>query len=296
MRNIGRIRVDRVIEHEGPDFVASVLLPDATPAALDPHRHWLEPRHLDPATQKFVLATQTYVLRTGRHTILVDTCVGNHKARRFHAPWNMRDDPTWLDGLAAIDVAPESVDFVMCTHLHADHVGWNTRLVDGRWIPTFPNARYVFAREEWTHWQALNQKGAKYSDGCINDSVLPIVEAGRELLVEGDYQFDDEIWFEPTPGHTPGHTSHVLSSGGKSVFVQADVTNVPFLFARNPGWHLMFDQDAQAAEATRRKTYDMLASDRMMVQGFHYPFPAVAFVEKTDAGYREVAVPWSPTI
>ena len=99
-----------------------------------------------------------------------------------------------------------------------------------------------------------------------------------------------------TNGHTPGHNSHIIASGSSKVYVQADVTNVPFLFARNPGWHLMFDQDANAAEATRRKVYDMLAAEKMMVQGFHYPFPALAYVEKSGAGYREVPVPWSPTI
>jgi glyoxylase-like metal-dependent hydrolase (beta-lactamase superfamily II) len=100
----------------------------------------------------------------------------------------------------------------------------------------------------------------------------------------------------PTYGHTPGHNSHIVASGGSKVYVQADVTNVPFLFARNPGWHLMFDQDAQAAETTRRKVYDMLAGERMMVQGFHYPFPGLAYVEKSGSGYREIPVPWNPTI
>ena len=99
-----------------------------------------------------------------------------------------------------------------------------------------------------------------------------------------------------TAGHSAGHTSHVVASGGKSVFVQADVTHVPYLFARNPGWHAMYDQDPKMAEATRRKTYDMLAADKMMVQGFHYPFPSVAYIEKAGAGYREVPVAWNPAI
>jgi glyoxylase-like metal-dependent hydrolase (beta-lactamase superfamily II) len=99
-----------------------------------------------------------------------------------------------------------------------------------------------------------------------------------------------------THGHTPGHMSHIISSGNSKLYVQADVTNVPFLFARNPGWHVMFDMDAAMAEATRRKVYDMLVADKMMVQGFHYPFPSLAYVEKSGSGYREVPVPWSPTI
>jgi glyoxylase-like metal-dependent hydrolase (beta-lactamase superfamily II) len=99
-----------------------------------------------------------------------------------------------------------------------------------------------------------------------------------------------------TYGHTPGHNSHIVSSGSAAVYVQADVTNNPALFVRNPGWHAFFDQDAAMAEATRRNVYDMLATEKMMVQGFHYPFPSVAYIEKTASGYRETPAPWNPTI
>lgn len=285
MRALGEIRIDRVIEHEGPDFPAARLLPDATPAALDPHRHWLEPLHLDPATQMLVLATQTYVLRTGRHTILVDTCVGNHKPRRFHAPWNMRTDTVWLDGLAAIGVAPESVDFVMCTHLHADHVGWNTRLVDGRWVPTFPNARYVFAREEWAHWQALNAKGAKYSDGCINDSVLPVVEAGRADIVGSDFQFDDSLWFEPTPGHTPGHIAIGLASRGRRGVLSGDVLHSAVQCA-HPEWSAIGCTDKDASRATRRAFLARYADTDVLVMTAHFPSPSAGHIRRAGDAFR----------
>jgi glyoxylase-like metal-dependent hydrolase (beta-lactamase superfamily II) len=112
-------------------------------------------------------------------------------------------------------------------------------------------------------------------------------EAGKEVA--------PGITSVATYGHTPGHMSFVIAQGNSKVFVQSDVTNNP-LFVRNPGWHLMFDQDAQMAEATRRKTYDMVVAEKMMVQGFHYPFPALAYIEKSSNGYREVPVPWNPTI
>jgi glyoxylase-like metal-dependent hydrolase (beta-lactamase superfamily II) len=118
----------------------------------------------------------------------------------------------------------------------------------------------------------------------------------RVKTYDADKEIAPGITSVATPGHTPGHSSYVISSGGKTLFVQADVTNVPFLFARNPGWHLMFDQDPKMAEETRRKVYDMLATDKTMMQGFHYPFPAVAFIEKSGTGYRENMVPWNPTI
>jgi glyoxylase-like metal-dependent hydrolase (beta-lactamase superfamily II) len=214
--HIGDIRIDRVIESEGPDFVAHELIPDATPAALAPHRSWLHPHYVDFDSGKLIMAMQTYVLRHGRSVILVDTCVGNHKARRFHAPWNQRTDTAWLDNLAAAGVRLEDVSHVMCTHLHPDHVGWNTRLIDGRWVPTFPNARYVFARTEWEHFERLYKKhGAKAGDGSIEDSVLPIVAAGRADLVSSEFALDGSLWLEPAPGHTPGHVAINLSSGGK---------------------------------------------------------------------------------
>ncbi len=145
--------------------------------------------------------------------------------------------------------------------------GEMSRQTTDRMKGVFSNARRVF--------DALGRKVTPY-------------EPGKELV--------PGITSVATNGHTPGHNSHIIASGSSKVYVQADVTNVPFLFARNPGWHLMFDQDGGAAEATRRKVYDMLAAEKMLVQGFHYPFPALAYIEKSGTGYREVPVPWSPTI
>ena len=213
---VGGIEWHRIIESEEPDFDVFFLLPDATEETLAPHRAWLEPRFLDPASNRLVMAMQSYVLRTRHRTILVDACVGNRKERRFHAPWAHRTSTRYLDELAAIGLAPGDIDFVMCTHLHADHVGWNTRLAGGRWVPTFPNARYLFARTEYEHWIAVNEGGKKYSDGCIDDSVLPVVEAGQADIVADDYAFDDEISFALTPGHTPGHVAIELASRGRA--------------------------------------------------------------------------------
>ncbi len=224
---IGDIAWHRIIESEGPEFDVGFLLPDATPEALAPYRAWLEPWSLDPATDKLVMATQSYVLRTPHHNILVDSCVGNDKERRFHPPWSGLSGTRYLDNFAAIGLAPEDIDFVMCTHLHADHVGWNTRLIDGRWEPTFANARYLFAETEFAHWNEINKKGKKYSDGCIDDSVLPVVEAGQADIVADDYAFDDHIRFEMTPGHTPGHVSICLDSGGSRAVLSVFVAHAP---------------------------------------------------------------------
>src|SRR5439155_231130 len=147
------------------------------------HHHWLRPHFWDDRTGDLGSRIGTYVVKTPRHTVLVDTGVGNDKPRDGSPAWHMRRG-AYLDDLRAAGVAPEQVDVVLCTHLHIDHVGWNTRSVGDRWVPTFPNARYVFAGEEWEFWR--HEK-----DACIADSVVPVVEAGQAALVDADYAVDD---------------------------------------------------------------------------------------------------------
>lgn len=205
-----------------------------------------------------------------------------------------------MRNLAAAGIDPKSISTVVISHYHGDHVNGLLKADNSL---AFPNAEIMVPAPEHKFWmddgEMSKATGNQRMEGLFknnrrvfgNEGVkkqLKIYEPGKEVV--------PGITSVATHGHSAGHTSHIVSSGGKSVFVQADVTNVPFLFVRNPGWHLMFDQIPDQAEATRRKVYDMLAADRMMVQGFHYPFPAVAFIEKAGNGYREVPVPWSPTI
>ena len=281
---IGDIQWHRVIEDEGPEFDVGFLIPDATPEALAPHRAWLEPRFLDPATDKLVLVTQSYVLRTRHHVILIDSCVGNDKERRFHRPWSHRTGTRYLDALAAAGLAPDDVDFVMCTHLHADHVGWNTRLIDGRWVPTFANARYVFAKTEFEHWSEINKLGKKYSDGCIDDSVLPVVEAGQADIVADDYAFDDDIRFEPTPGHTPGHVSIAVRSGDARAVLSGDVVHTP-LQCREPGWSAVGCTDRVQSAATRRAFLDRHCETDTLVMTGHFPSPSIGHVRRRGDGF-----------
>ena len=276
---VGDIVWRRVVESEGPEFEVGFLLPDAVPAAVEPHREWMEPRFLEPGTGRLVMAIQSYVLKTRHHTILIDSCVGNDKERRFYPPWSGRTGAGYLEGLAAVGVAPEDVDFVMCTHLHADHVGWNTRLVDGRWTPTFPNARYVFAKPEFDFWSDLNKKGKKHSDGCIDDSVLPVVEAGQAEIVPENYAFDDEIWFEPSPGHTPGHVCIRLRSRGAEAVISGDVVHTP-LQCREPGWSAVGCADRARSAATRKSFLDRYCETGTLVMTGHFPSPSVGHVRR----------------
>lgn len=180
-QRIGAFTVSRIMEYQGPIFEPDFLFPEADPAVIDANADWLLPTFIDPESMRLIMSFHSYVVRTPRHTIVVDTCLGNDKHRLQRDIWHMRNGP-YLEELAAMGVAPEEVDFVMCTHLHVDHVGWNTRLVDGRWVPTFPNARYVFARAELEHWQqvaAAADPDEPINHGSYQDSVLPVVEAGR---------------------------------------------------------------------------------------------------------------------
>ena len=287
---IGGIEWHRIIESEEPDFEIFFLLPDATAETLAPHRDWLEPRFLDPASNKVVMAMQSYVLRTRHCTILVDSCVGNDKERRFHPPWARRNSSRYLDSLAAIGLAAEDIDFVMCTHLHADHVGWNTRLAGGRWVPTFANARYLFARTEYDHWIEINKGGKKYSDGCIDDSVLPVVEAGQADIVADDHEFDDEIRFALTPGHTPGHVAIELASQGERAVLSGDICHTP-LQCREPGWSAIGCADRAQSAATRRAFLERHCDTATLVMTAHFPSPSVGFVrargDAFDFAYRE---------
>jgi glyoxylase-like metal-dependent hydrolase (beta-lactamase superfamily II) len=193
------------------------MLPDSTPEAIAAHHAWLKPHFFDEATGDLGSRIQSYVVRMPGRTILIDTCVGNDKPRPENAVWNMRQG-SYLDDLKRAGVTPEQVDTVVCTHLHVDHVGWNTRWLDGRWSPTFPNATYVIPGEEYEFWKRESERGDE-SSNCIRDSVIPIVEAGRAQLVDPDHAIAPSLRFEPTPGHTPGHVCVRLATpAGDAVF------------------------------------------------------------------------------
>ena len=150
-------------------------------------------------------------MHTPRHTILVDSCIGNDKVRPTRPEWNLKRDETFMRALAAAGFGVEDIDFVMCTHMHVDHVGWNTRLIDGRWTPTFPKARYLFAKGEFDYW---TEQHAKTPAPPFGDSVLPIVEAGRAEFVRDDHALDEYVRLLPTPGHTPHHVSVCFGRDG----------------------------------------------------------------------------------
>lgn len=264
----GDINVDRCVESEGDFFPPAKFFPMSSPEMIEVERDWMEPHYILPKSQggRLQAGVFAYVIRTARHTILVDTCVGNDKTRSFSPTWHMKQT-AWLSDLAAMGVAPEKVDYVMCTHLHVDHVGWNTRLENGRWVPTFPNARYIFAKTEYDYW--MQEQEFVGLDGCFADSVLPVVEAGRADLVKSDFAIDDSMWLEPSPGHTPGHICINLKGGGKSALFTGDSFHHPLQVAY-PEWSSQFCTDKVQSAATRRKIVDRLCDTDTYMLAAHF--------------------------
>ena len=261
---LGRLHITAVVERAGPTR-PTWLLPDATPEALARHREWLAPHFLDEK-DRFLQSIHTFVVRTPELTALVDTCVGNDKDRGGRQPFHMMHT-AFLEDLRAAGVPPESVDVVLCTHLHVDHVGWNTRLEHGRWVPTFPRARYLFARREWEHWSTEPDPDTAR---IMADSVAPILEAGLATLVDAEHRLSGEIWLEPTPGHTPGHVCvHVESAGAHAIF-SGDLMHHPIQVAE-PQWSSMFCSDKKQSAATRMAFVEKHADTATLILPAHFP-------------------------
>jgi glyoxylase-like metal-dependent hydrolase (beta-lactamase superfamily II) len=224
------------------------------------------------------------VVNTGSKLVVIDT--GNGPAAFEQSKGAVGQ---MHSNLAAAGIDRNAVDMVIISHFHGDHIN-GLLTADNK--PSYPNAEVLVPATEWTFWTDPSKSEGNWANvkrvfGALANKMTQY-ESGKEITTG--------ITAVATPGHTPGHTSHILSSGGASVMVQADVTIMPALFVRNPGWRVMFDMDGAVAEETRRKLYDRLAADKMMVQGYHHPFPAASYVEKDGTGYRVVPVIWNPAI
>jgi glyoxylase-like metal-dependent hydrolase (beta-lactamase superfamily II) len=274
----------RVLEMVMP-FDRQAFFPETTDSDWAPHRHWLEPDALNPVDDTILLPMQSYVVRTSHHTILIDSCVGNDKERPTRPAWHFKSDETYMRALAAHGISPEDIDFVMCTHLHSDHIGWNTRLENGRWVPTFPNARYVFSEKELEAWRDGGHE--KFSRVPYEDSVLPIVEAGRAQLVSNDFALDDEVRLEATPGHTPDHLAIALASSGASAVMCGDLMHSP-VQCLHPEWVPWPDWDPELAMRSRRGFLDRYCETSTLVCTAHFPLPSAGRVVRAGEAFRFV--------
>jgi len=282
---IGHATVTAIPEIVDTSFKLRSFFPASTAEAVAAEAHWLSPRFHDATTDSIRLSIHAWLVNTGRNLILIDTCVGNHKHRPARSQWNRLETP-FLQRLAAVGLHPEQIDYVCCTHLHADHVGWNTRLLDGRWVPTFPNAKYVFGQREYDHWDGLWRMGDPSSHhlAAYADSVLPVIEAGKVLLASDGFILDGCLRFEPAPGHTPGHVAIRLSSNGQSCVFSGDILHHPVQL-RHPAWSCMgCDNQAEAARTRIALLDDLAETDTCLMTG-HFLAPHAGRVTEFAGGF-----------
>jgi glyoxylase-like metal-dependent hydrolase (beta-lactamase superfamily II) len=232
-------------------------------------------------------------INTGSKLAIIDTGTGESNYKKSNGTAGQ-----FVTNLAAAGIDRNAVDVVIISHYHGDHM--NGLLMDDNSL-TYPNAEIAVPAREHQYWMddgEMSRAPKGRIEGVFKNArrVFTPEALKRVRTYEGGKEVIPGVTAQGTPGHSPGHSSFVIASGSDSVYVQSDVTHVPFLFVRHPDWHVFYDQDPAMAEATRRKVYDMLAADRMRVQGFHYPFPSLAHVEKHGSGYREIPVMWNPNI
>lgn len=273
---IGDVKITRVVELEAPGM--SFVLPDAVPEKLK-SISWLAP-HFVSAEWEAVASIQTFIVESKGKRIVVDTCIGNDKNLRRRS-WSNLKGP-FIEDLAAAGFRRHEVDVVLCTHLHMDHVGWNTMQKDGKWVPTFPNARYLFGRIEWEHW---NQARENWVRTVIEESIQPVVDAALHTLVETNYRITDEIWLEPTPGHTPGHVSVRIASQGEEAVITGDLMHHPCQIAR-PDWNSIADVDPQQASKTRLDFVTRYSQRPDLVIGTHFSAPTAGRIVRDGEGFR----------
>ena len=276
---VGEVTVTKIVELEvtgGSRFI----LPQATYEAVLPIG-WLQPDFADERG-RLKMSIHALVIKTPRRRMIVDTCLGNDKENRRIPTWN-KLQTSFLADLAAAGYARETIDTVICTHLHVDHVGWNTMLVDGRWVPTFLNARYLMGRVEYAHWTGQSER--EDMTAVLADSVAPVWDAGLVELVETDHRICEEISLVPTTGHTPGHVSVRIASQGEEALITGDFVHHPCQIAR-PEWSSTADSDPGLARQTRAQLLASLADAPTLVIGTHFAGRTAGHVVRDGDAFR----------
>jgi glyoxylase-like metal-dependent hydrolase (beta-lactamase superfamily II) len=278
-RTIGAVKIAKIVELEITGHTRFIL-PQATKEVVR-EIAWLTPDFAD-AEGRLKMSIHSFVVETPTRRIVVDTGLGNDKQGRLVPGWNGLSGP-FLADLAAAGYPADSIDTVLCTHLHVDHVGWNTRLVDGRWVPTFANARYLLGRTEFKYWSEQRENEAALT--VFEDSVRPVVDAGLVDLVDGDARICEEISLIPTPGHSPGHLSVMIESNGERGLLMGDVAHHPCQLAR-PEWSSTVDYDPAQSARTRRELFGRLAGTQVLAIGGHFTGPGGGRVVVDGEAFR----------
>lgn len=288
---LSRMTIDLLPEIEHRMMPVSFLFNDLTREQMEANASWLDGRFLDPAAMMLGLAFQAYVIRTEDLTILVDSCNGNHKQRPTASWQHDLRSSAFLDNLGRLGLRCDDIDIVVCTHLHCDHVGWNTRLENGRWIPTFPKARYLFGRKEYDHFLSRYERegSAAVNHGAFADSVLPVVEAGLAHFVDEGYVVVPgaaaEVSLMAAPGHSFGHCCVRARAGGQEAIICGDALHHPIQLAL-PELKMRADLDPDLAIATRRRILAHCADTSAWLLAGHIPFHAIAQLRRCDDQFR----------
>lgn len=264
---LGNVKISKVLEYveqQKPEFV----LKNFEKNVIEENSDWLFPNFMDKKTNNFIFSFHSYLVRTGKANILVDTCVGNDKPRPLKN-WNMRQGD-YIKNLKAQNINPDEIDYVMCTHLHADHVGWNTQLNNGKWIPTFPNAKYIFSKIDYEFFNNVKENQPGYQS--MKDSVSPIVDAGQASLVSNDIEITNGISLIPSPGHTPGHYCIDINSENKHAILSGDLIHHPIQIAR-PDWKTNFCNDPEHAVKTRIEFVNKYKNTETVILAAHFAEP-----------------------
>ncbi|MEY9124852.1 MBL fold metallo-hydrolase [Bradyrhizobium yuanmingense] len=277
---VGKVRITKFVEMETVGSTRFIL-PAATGTEIQ-KLPWLIP-HFATEEGRLKMSIHSLVVETPSRRIVVDTGLGNDKQGRNVPTWNNRSTP-FLETMTAAGFPPESVDTVLCTHLHVDHVGWNTRLVDGRWVPTFPKARYFFGKSEYEYWRDHSAEPDKQA--VFGDSVQPIVDAGRADLIASDHRLCEEISMISTPGHSPGHMSVLIQSEGEQGLLTGDVAHHPCQMA-HLNWSSTADSDQAQSAATRAALFGRFADTPTLVIGGHY---SAGHIKRDGDAFRFVAL------
>jgi len=260
---VGKVKITKVVELETVGSTRFIL-----PLASNEEIRklpWLIP-HFATEEGRLKMSIHSLVVETPKHRIVVDTGLGNDKEGRNVPTWNNRNDP-FLEKLTLAGFHPDSIDTVLCTHLHVDHVGWNTKLADGKWVPTFANARYVFGKTEFEYWRDHSVEPTHIA--VFNDSVKPIWNAGMAELIASDAKLTDEISMISTPGHSPGHMSIHIRSDGEEGLLTGDVAHHPCQMA-HLDWSSTADSDPRQSVVVRRELFSRFADRPVLVIGGHY--------------------------
>lgn len=282
---IGDVTITSLIERDGPwrrpeDFFLGY---DAEIARR--HLETLDPIVFDVASGRMIITYQTFVVRTPRHLVLIDTCTGEDKG--YAAPLDFPKRP-WRDAFDAAGLMVEAITHVFCTHMHFDHTGWNTRLETGRWVPMFPNAQYIFHRQEYAYWERIAKEGGKppgpSPDSAWGFNCRPIVEAGQALMVDDGYELDETFRLVPSPGHSPHHCCVEITSKGQRAIVTGDLMHHA-LQLREPKWSTVFDSDPGEAERSRRKFLAEVAGTPAIVLPVHFPSPTAGRIASCGDGF-----------